>query len=308
MTTSSRRAHGRDTDSLDLYLAEIGRHPLLSAADERRLGRVIERGRQARQELDGEPAVTDTRRGELTQMAAEAEAATRSFVASNLRLVVSIAKRYQARGLPLLDLIQDGNLGLIRAVAGFDHRRGFRFSTYAAWPIRQAIVRGIANTGRTIRLPVRTGELATSARRVQAALEVELGRRPTLAEVADALAAAPARVEEALAALPEPLSIHDRTDGGEGEIGDVIEDDHAVSPLDQVIRSWQLEEMSRALSALEESEYRVLRLRFGLDEQEPATLVEVGRRLDLSGDAAREIQRRAIAKLRHSMRKREVAR
>ena len=137
---------------------------------------------------------------------------------------------------------------------------------------------------------------------------MELGRRPTLEEVAHALAAAPAQVAQALAAIREPLSIDDRTDGGEGQIGDAIEDERALSPPDQAIRSWQLEEMSTALCALEEPEYHVLRLRFGLDDEEPRTLAEVGRRLDVSGETAREIQRRAIAKLRRSMRKQELTR
>ena len=157
----SARARSRtaspDGELLNLYLAEIGRYPLLSAAEERRLGRIIERGRLARHELDRGLEVTELRSRQLKQMAVEAEEATSRFVESNLRLVVSIAKRYERRGLPLLDLVQEGNTGLIRAVARFDPWRGFRFSTYAAWAIRHAILRGIANSARLVRLPVHAG-------------------------------------------------------------------------------------------------------------------------------------------------------
>lgn len=299
------RAASPDSELMDRYLAEIGRYPLLSAADERRLGRIIEQGRQAQDELDSDDKLTDFRDRQLRNMVAEAEQATRAFVESNLRLVVSIAKRYERRGLPLLDLAQEGNTGLIRAVARFDHRRGFRFSTYAAWPIRHAIVRGIANSARLVRLPVHTGELVARVRRLQSSLEAEHGRRPTVEELADRLEIPPHRVKEALRLAEEPVSLAALCAGGDVELIRSIEDVRAVSPLEHAVLSEELETMSRAMGALDEAEYQVLRLRFGLDDDEPATLTEVGRRLELSGAAARTVQQRAIKKLRLSMKELE---
>ena len=300
MTTTSSPA------LLNLYLAEIGRYPLLSAADERRLGDIIEQGRQAQGELDHLVEVSELRERQVRHMVAEAEDATRTFVESNLRLVVSIAKRYERPGLALLDLIQEGNTGLIRAVAGFDHRRGFRFSTYAAWAIRHAIVRSIANTAQLVRLPVHIGELVARVRRVQTVLEAEHGRHPTVEELADRLGIPPQRVHEALLLAEEPVSLAAPSAGaGDAELIDAIEDIRAVSPLEHAVLAMELEQLSRAMAALDDAEYEVLRLRFGLGDEEPATLTEVGRRLELSGDAARSVQRRAIKKLRRSMKELE---
>ena len=294
-----------DIELMNMYLAEIGRYPLLSAADERRLGRIIERGREAQNELDDHPEVTGLRYRQLRQTVAEAEKATRTFVESNLRLVVSIAKRYEAPGLTVLDLIQEGNIGLIRAVARFDHRRGFRFSTYATWAIRHAIVRGIANSARLIRLPVHTGELVARVRRLQSVLEADCGRRPTVEELAEELGIRPQRVAEALLLAEEPVSLAAPSAVGDAELINAIEDVRAVSPLEHAVLTRELEEMSRAMAALDEAEYEALRLRFGLDDQEPATLTELGRRLELSGAAARTVQHRAIKKLRRSMKELE---
>lgn len=286
---------------LNLYLAEIGRYPLLSADDERRLGGIIERGRQAQAELEHLVDVSELRERQLRHMVAEAEEATRTFVESNLRLVVSIAKRYERPGLALLDLVQEGNTGLLRAVAGFDYRRGFRFSTYAAWAIRHAIVRSIANTARLIRLPVHVGELVARLHRLQTVLEAENGRRPTVEELADRLGIPPHRVQEALFLAEEPVSLAAPSAGGDAELISAIEDIRAVSPVEHAVLAMELEQLSRAMAALDDAEYEVLRLRFGLGDEEPATLTEVGRRLELSGDAARSVQRRAIKKLRRSL-------
>ena len=291
---------------LNLYLAETGRYPLLSAAEERRLGDIIEQGRQAQGELDLQVEMTELRERQPRHMVAEAEEASRTFVESNLRLVVSIAKRYERPGLALLDLIQEGNTGLIRAVAGFDHRRGFRFSTYAAWAIRHAIVRSIANTARLVRLPVHVGELVARVRRVQTVLEAEHGRRPTVEELAERLGIPPHRVQDALLLAEEPVSLAAPSAGaGDAELIDAIEDIRAVSPLEHAVLAMELEQLSRAMAALDDAEYEVLRLRFGLGDEEPATLTEVGRRLELSGDAARSVQQRAIKKLRRSMKELE---
>jgi RNA polymerase sigma factor (sigma-70 family) len=299
------RAASPDGELLNLYLAEIGRYPLLSAAEERRLGRIIERGRLARHELDNGAEVTELRSRQLRQMVVEAEEATSTFVESNLRLVVSIAKRYERRGLPLLDLVQEGNTGLIRAVARFDPWRGFRFSTYAAWAIRHAILRGIANSARLVRLPVHAGELVARVRRLQMLLEAESGRRPTDEELAERLGIPPQRLKEVLLLADEPVSLAAPSADGDAELSSAIEDVRAVSPLDHAVLSMELETMSRAMATLDEAEYQVLRLRFGLDDAEPATLTEVGRRLELSGAAARSVQQRAISKLRRSMKQLE---
>src|SRR5437588_1299793 len=177
----------REQDLVRLYLDEIGRHELLTKEDEVRLAQAIEAGREARAELAAGGKFPRGRRGELLRTADAGEAATQTFVNANLRLVVSIAKKYQSTGLPLLDLIQEGNLGLIHAVEKFDWRKGFKFSTYATWWIRQAMQRGVANTARTIRLPIHASDQIRRARRLQAEMEVRLGRPPTLAELAEAL-------------------------------------------------------------------------------------------------------------------------
>jgi RNA polymerase sigma factor (sigma-70 family) len=299
------RAASPDGELLNLYLAEIGRYPLLSAAEERRLGHIIERGQSARHELDHGVEVTELRSRQLRQMVVEADEATSRFVESNLRLVVSIAKRYQRCGLPLLDLVQEGNIGLIRAVARFDPRRGFRFSTFAAWAIRHAILRGIANSARLVRLPVHAGELVARVRRLKMLLEAERARRPTEEELAERLGIPLHRLQEVLLLADEPVSLAAPCADGDAELTSAIEDVRAVSPLDHAVLSMELETMSRAMATLDQAEYEVLRLRFGLDNAEPATLTEVGRRLELSDAAARSVQERAITKLRRSMKQLE---
>ncbi len=305
--TTVSRTTSTESDTLGIYLVDIGRHPRLSAADERRLGELIEQGRQARLELDGGDLLTELRSEELAQITVEAAEATRTFVTSNLRLVVSLARRYESSGQPLLDLIQEGNIGLLRAVAGFDHRRGFRFSTYAAWPIRQAIARGIANTGRLIRLPVRSGELVARVRLTQRAVDATGAERPTIDEMARQLATSPHRLREVLACASDPVSLSEPIGDDDTEVGDLIEDTSAVSPLEQAVLSEELQGMAKALAMLEEPESRVLCLRFGLDDDDPATIAEIARRLELSSAATRSIQVRAISKLRRSMRELEYA-
>ena len=295
-------AGSSEVDLLNVYLSEIGRYPLLSSADELRLAGLIERGRWAQDELGGDPELPELRVRQLSKVVAEADEATRTFVASNLRLVVSVARRYERPGLPLLDIIQEGNIGLMRAVAQFDHRRQLRFSTYAVWPIRQAIARAIANTARLVRLPVRTGELVARVRRGQNLLEAEYGRRPSVDQLAQWLGIPPERVTAALLVAEDPASLAAPLPAVGAERVSAIEDRRAVSPLDHAVLSIELEKMSLAMAALDEVEYEVLRLRFGLGDDEPSTLAEVGRRLELSGAAARRVQHRAMTKLRRSMR------
>ncbi len=299
--TAIRNAPSTGSGALARYLDEIGRYPLLSAAEEARLGRVMDRGRQARRESEVEPAPTDARQRELAQMVAEAERAATVLVTSNLRLVVSIAKRYESYGLPLADLVQEGSIGLMRAVAGFDHTRGFRFSTYAAWPIRRAILRGIANTARLVRLPVRAGELVARVQAAERSFEEAHGRRATVDELAHSLGMARERVREARAHAFAPWSLSAPIGEDGAQLGDMVAD-QAASPEEQAILSAELAGMASAMARLDERESDVLRLRFGLGGSQQLTLGEVGAHLLSSGDEARGIQRRAMAKLRGSMR------
>ncbi|HVM02910.1 MAG TPA: sigma-70 family RNA polymerase sigma factor [Acidimicrobiales bacterium] len=301
---SERTESEPQEDLVRLYLNEIGRYPLLTKSDEERLGRAVEEGQAAAAELAAAAAggtpLPAARRRHLRAVVAAGERATTEFCQANLRLVVSIAKRYQASGLPLLDLVQEGNLGLLHAVEKFDYKKGFKFSTYATWWIRQAITRGIANSARTIRLPVHAGDLVNRVHRAQARLESHLGRRPTLEELGDDLDLSAERVAEVLSMATEPISISAPLgDDGEGELGDVIEDAGAASPLDQVLADAVPGELARLLAVLDEREREILRLRYGLDQGQPRTLDEVGERMHLTRERIRQIESRALCKLRH---------
>ena len=261
------------TDSLQLFLKDIGKVDLLTAAQEVELAKRIERGEhRAKQEM----------------------------VEANLRLVVSIAKKYRNQGLPFLDLIQEGTIGLVRAAEKFDHRKGFKFSTYATWWIRQSITRGIANSSRTIRLPVHAGDTVARVQKTQTRMEMELGRPPTIAEVAADLGMTEDQVVEALVHASEPLSLFEQlSDDGDAELADVIEDRGAASPAEEAVTSTLPGEMSRLLSVLGEREREILRLRYGLDRGEPRTLEEVGEHFNLTRERIRQIEARAMSKLRH---------
>jgi RNA polymerase sigma factor (sigma-70 family) len=286
-----------------LYLAEAGRHALLAKDDEVRLAQAIEVGRAARDRLDacfGQDVLPAPKARELRRQVRVGEEAGEEFVKANLRLVVSIAKKYQASGVPLLDLIQEGNLGLIHAVEKFDWRKGFKFSTYATWWIRQAITRGIANTGRTVRLPVHAGDLLNRVTKAMGRLESQLGRRPSVAELAADLDVREERVTDILWHLAEPMSLSEPL--GEDtatELGDLVEDRSAVSPFAAAVASCLPGEVAKMLATLDEREREILRLRFGLDRGEPRTLEEVGARFDLTRERIRQIEARTMSKLRH---------
>jgi RNA polymerase sigma factor (sigma-70 family) len=290
---------GDDEDLVRLYLRDIGRHPLLTKDDEVHLAKLIEAGAAARAALDAPGVLAPGQRAVLRRTAARGAAARRRFIESNLRLVVSIAKRHQGSGLPLLDLVQEGNLGLMHAVDKFDWRKGFKFSTYATWWIRQAISRGIANTGRTIRLPVHAGDLLIRVQRARVRLESDLGRPATESELAAETGLPLDKVREALRFAVEPVSLSEPLrDDGETELGDLVEDSGASSPFDHVAATLLPMEVSRLLRDLEPRERDVLRLRYGLDRGEPRTLDEVGAAFGLTRERIRQIEGRALSKLR----------
>ncbi|MDA8043805.1 MAG: sigma-70 family RNA polymerase sigma factor [Actinomycetota bacterium] len=296
----NKRVAQPEEDLVRLYLNDVGKYALLTKADEARLAQAVEAGRDARAELAGGDQLSASRHRELRRRIRHGDEATEEFVKANLRLVVSIAKRYQAAELPLLDLVQEGNLGLIHAVEKFDWRKGFKFSTYATWWIRQAITRGIANTGRTVRLPVHAGDLLNRVVKARARLEGKLSRRPTTAELAADLGLDEYKVVEILRYAGDPISLSEplRFDG-DAELGDVVADHSAVSPFDAAAASLLAGEVAKLLVILDDRERAILELRFGLDRGEPRTLDEVGAHFNLTRERIRQIEARAMSKLRH---------
>jgi RNA polymerase sigma factor (sigma-70 family) len=296
-----RHIESTDPDLVKLYLSDIGRYPLLTKDDEVRLAQAIEAGREAKASLS-DPGVTisPARKRELRRTERAGGAAELAFTQSNLRLVVSIAKKYQASGLPLLDLVQEGNLGLIHAVEKFDWRKGFKFSTYATWWIRQAITRGIANTGRTIRLPVHAGDVVSSIQKTRSHLESTLGRKPTTDELAVETGLSHQVITDAVGWASEPRSLSEPLrEDGDTNLGDVVADPNAMSPVEHAAEALLADEVARMLAPLDDRESTVLRLRFGLDRGEPRTLEEVGEHFDLTRERIRQIEARAMSKLRH---------
>ena len=299
-TVAKQRAERDEDDLVRLYLSDIGQYPLLTKDDEARLAQAMEAGHAAAKELDEGGQLTPAKKRELRRLVRSGEEAERAFVQSNLRLVVSIAKKYQASGLPLLDLIQEGNLGLMHAVEKFDWRKGFKFSTYATWWIRQALTRGIANTGRTIRLPVHAGDTLSRLQKARVRLETSLGRPATLAELAIELEMPEAKVSETMRFAADTLSLSTPLrEDGDAELGDLVEDRDAESPFEAAAGSLLPAEIGRLLSPLDEREREILKLRFGLDRGEPRTLEEVGEHFNLTRERIRQIEARAMSKLRH---------
>jgi RNA polymerase sigma factor (sigma-70 family) len=295
------RREDRDYEDLvRLYLEDVGRHNLLTKDDEIRLAQAIETGTAANERLETAKKLTPTQKRGLKREIRQGEEAHRQFVNSNLRLVVSIAKKYQSSGLPLLDIVQEGNLGLIHAVDKFDWRKGFKFSTYATWWIRQAIQRGIANSARVIRLPVHAGDMLTALLKLRASLEGSLGRTPTLAELAGEAELPLEKVVEVLRYAVDTVSLDEPVrDDGDAELGDFVEDRNAVAPFEHAATSLLPNEVAKVLSVLDERERTILTLRFGLDGGGERTLEEVAEHFGLTRERIRQIEARAMSKLRH---------
>ena len=299
-------------DPVRMYLKEIGKVSLLTAAEEVDLAMKIEAGVEAMAQLDaseeegGVPLERRERR-RLSRIEQVGLDAKQQLIEANLRLVVSIAKRYVGRGMLFLDLIQEGNLGLIRAVEKFDYTKGFKFSTYATWWIRQAITRAIADQARTIRIPVHMVETVNKLVRIQRQLLQSLGREPTPEEIAEEMGLTPERVREIQKISQEPVSLE--TPIGEEEdsqLGDFIEDDAAVVPPDAASFSMLQEQLAKTLEGLAERERKVITLRFGLEDGHPRTLEEVGREFGVTRERIRQIESKTLAKLRHPSRSQKL--
>ncbi len=298
-------AEGRRVATSDLvriYLREIGRVPLLTAEDEVELAKSIEAGLFAEEKLCCGIAVPGAIHGDLELLAYEGVRAKQRLIEANLRLVVSIAKRYIGRGLVFLDLIQEGNLGLIRAVEKFDYTRGYKFSTYATWWIRQAITRAIADQARTIRVPVHMVETINKLARVQRQLHQELGREASIDEIAGEMGLEPERVAEIQRIAQEPVSLQSPIGEEESDLGDFIEDADAVVPIEAAAFIMLQAQLERVLDQLAEREQRIIQLRFGLTDGHPRTLEEVGREFGVTRERIRQIESKTLAKLRHPSR------
>ncbi|MFI7347965.1 RNA polymerase sigma factor [Streptomyces sp. NPDC049936] len=290
---------GPSSDLFRQYLREIGRIPLLSAAEEVDLARRVEAGLFAEEKLRLTPDLDSSLALDLDRIVVLGRVAKRRLIEANLRLVVSVAKRYVGRGLTMLDLVQEGNLGLIRAVEKFDYARGYKFSTYATWWIRQAMSRALADQARTIRVPVHVVELINRVVRVQRRMLQERGYEPTPQEVADHLDLAPERVGEVLRLAQEPVSLHAPV-GEEDDValGDLIEDGDAASPVESAAFLLLRQHLEAVLSTLGERERKVVQLRYGLVDGRPRTLEEIGRIFGVTRERIRQIESKTLNKLR----------
>jgi len=287
-------------DLVRVYLREIGRVALLTAADEVDLAKRVEAGVFAAEKLDHEPGLGPDMHRDLLAIVSDGQRAKQQLIEANLRLVVSIAKRYAGRGLPFLDLIQEGNLGLIRAVEKFDYTRGFKFSTYASWWIRQAVSRAVADQARTIRIPVHMVETVNRILRAQRMLVQTLGRDPTSAEIAERVDLPADRVAEIKRLAMEPVSLHSPVGEEDGsELGDLIEDSESIPPPEVVAGGLLQSHVEAVLDHLGDRERDVVRMRYGLMDGEPRTLEEVGRAFGVTRERVRQIEAKSLAKLRH---------
>ena len=295
-------------DPVKVYLKEIGRVPLLTPEEEVNLALTIKAGSEAKEKYDADPdALSEEEKAACLKAIKKGVAARKRLSEANLRLVVSIAKRYVGRAMQFLDLIQEGNLGLIKAVEKFDHTKGFKFSTYATWWIRQAITRAIADQARTIRIPVHMVETINKVKKVSSQLLHEQGKEPTAEEIAERLEMSVDKVREIMRVAQEPVSLE--TPIGEEEdshLGDFIPDDEAPVPAEVASHTLLREQLSEVLDTLTEREEKVLRLRFGLVDGRPRTLEEVGKEFNVTRERIRQIEAKALRKLRHPSRSKKL--
>ncbi len=304
---STPKGEGGTSDAVRMYLREIGQVDLLTVDDERRLAQLIEEGKLAAEKIDAAEEAGETIDAAESRMLLRAvnrgERAKSELTQANLRLEVSIAKRYSGRGMQLLDLIQEGNLGLMRAVDKFDYTKGFKFSTYATWWIRQAITRSIADQARTIRIPVHMVEHMNRVTRAKRQMHQELEREPTIDELSHRVQLEPDRVRELLRISQDPLSL-DSPVGEEDEsnLGDFIQDDSVDGPADAATKAMLSDAVGQVLGELSEREQEIVRLRFGLDGGQAKTLEEVGREFGVTRERIRQIEAKTLAKLRHPQR------
>ena len=295
-----KRVSASVADTVGLYLDEVSSHALLTAEDEVRLARAMEDGRAAEIRLSSEDDLLPLERRRLSVLVEQGEAAKRTFIRSNLRLVISIAKRYSGRGLDLLDLVQEGNLGLIRAVEKFDWRKGFKFSTYATWWIRQAITRGLGNGARTIRLPVHMVDIVRTVADTHQQLSEQLQRAPKPEEIAAVSGLDVSKVLTALDAPTDTVSL-DRPVGEDGdtELHEFVVDSSSKDPFAEALESMKRQYIEDALSLLDDSERVVIELRYGIGDDDPWTLSAVGKHMGMTRERIRQIESRALARLRH---------
>ncbi|MEU5881510.1 RNA polymerase sigma factor RpoD [Spirillospora sp. NPDC047279] len=290
------------SDLVRIYLREIGRVPLLTAEDEVELAKSIEAGLFAEEKMAHTAILSRMEQLDLELLARDGVRAKQRLIEANLRLVVSIAKRYVGRGMLFLDLIQEGNLGLIRAVEKFDYTKGFKFSTYATWWIRQAITRAIADQARTIRIPVHMVETINKLVRVQRQLHQDLGREPSPEEIGLEMGLSPVRVIEIQRIAQEPVSLQSPIGEEDSDLGDFIEDADAVVPIEAAAFILLQDQLEDILGTLSDREQRIIQLRFGLTDGHPRTLEEVGREFGVTRERIRQIESKTLAKLRHPSR------
>jgi RNA polymerase primary sigma factor len=295
------------SDPVRMYLKDIGKVPLLTAEEEVDLAKRVEAGVFASEKLATTPKLSPAMRRDLQAIERDGQLAKKKLVEANLRLVVSIAKRYVGRGMLFLDLIQEGNLGLIRAVEKFDYTKGYKFSTYATWWIRQAISRALADQARTIRIPVHMVEMINKCVRIQRQLLSELGREPTPEEIAKEMELTPEKVREIQKYGQEPISLETTIgDEGDSQLGDFIEDSDAVVPADAAAFILLQEQLDAVLYTLSEREKKVIQLRFGLTDGRSRTLEEVGHEFGVTRERIRQIESKTLSKLRHPSRSQKL--
>ncbi len=306
--TFANASHTKINDPVKMYLKEIGQIPLLNPKQEPVIAKAIQDGEDARAKLESQPDLSDEEKRELNRISAEGEQAKQLLISSNLRLVVSIAKKYVGRGMLFLDLIQEGNCGLIKAVEKFDYTKGFKFSTYATWWIRQSITRAIADQARTIRIPVHMVETINKLTRIQRQLVQDLGRDPLPEEIAEKMEGISAeKVRDIQKIALDPVSLE--TPIGEEDdshLGDFIEDKETLSPDDYTNNQLLKDEINAVLQGLTEREEKVLRLRFGLYDGRTRTLEEVGREFNVTRERIRQIEAKALRKLKHPNRSKRL--